>query len=55
MHVSGGELERGSLTHFTGYSEKAQCTGNTAYLEPNSNRMQKTYRGSIRNGVFRNQ
>ena len=38
----GGEIQRSSLTHDTGYSEKAQCTGNkSSYLEPNSGSLQK--------------
>jgi hypothetical protein len=41
----GGENQRGSLNRITGYSEKAQCTGNPAYLEPNSQSMQKPIGG----------
>jgi hypothetical protein len=37
-----------SLNGNTGYSEKAQRTGNTpAYLPPNSQSMQKTYRAGL--------
>ena len=32
MRVWGGDLERVSLTIFSGYSIKAQCTGKPAYL-----------------------
>ena len=42
--VLGGE--RWSNYALSGYSEKAQCTGNTlAYLEPNRNTLQKPKRG----------
>jgi hypothetical protein len=34
----GGESQRSSINHFTGYSENAQ----PSYLEPNRNSMQKT-------------
>jgi hypothetical protein len=45
MRVWGGDLERGGLTFFTGYSAKAQCTGKPAYLQPNSQSMQKPVGG----------
>jgi hypothetical protein len=45
LRVQGGEVQRGSLTQFSGYSEKAQRTGKPSYLEPNSNRMQKPIEG----------
>ncbi len=42
--VLGGD--RWSNYALSGYSEKAQCTGNTlAYLEPNRNTLQKPKRG----------
>jgi hypothetical protein len=60
MHARGGDLERGSL-HFSGYSSQAHCTGEPAYLEPNSQSMQKTRRevGSLLvfftvNGMLKN-
>ena len=34
MDLRGGEVERGRLRQFAGYSETAQCTGMPAYLEP---------------------
>jgi hypothetical protein len=43
--VLGGDLERAGLTQFSGYSAIAQCTGKPAYLEPNSNSMQKPIGG----------
>jgi hypothetical protein len=64
MHVRGGDLERGSLTHFSGYSTKAQCTGKPAYLEPNRDSLQKPigglsatllpelYKGTINKGAI---
>ena len=36
VHVRGGEKQKGSLTHNTGYSDKAQRIGKPSYLEPNS-------------------
>jgi len=36
MDLWGGEVERGRLRQFAGYSATAQCTGMPAYLEPNS-------------------
>jgi len=32
--MMGGENQRGSSCHFSGYSEKAHCTGKRSYLEP---------------------
>jgi len=43
-HV-GGEIQQTSLNRNMGYSDKAHCTGNPAYLEPNSNSMQKPIEG----------
>ena len=43
--MMGGEIQRSSLTHDTGYSETAQCTGTPSYLEPNSQSMLKTIEG----------
>ena len=43
--VLGGGSQKGSLNRFTGYSVKAQCTGEPAYLEPNSECMQKPIEG----------
>ena len=45
MSVVGGDLERGSLTQFSGYSVRAQCTGKPSYLEPIRNTMQKPVEG----------
>jgi len=41
----GGENQQGSLIKVTGYSVTAHCTGKPAYLEPNSNSMQKPIGG----------
>jgi hypothetical protein len=41
----GGENQRSSINHVMGYSEKAQCTGKQAYLEPNRNSLQKPIGG----------
>ena len=41
----GGENRQTSLNQGTGYSSKAKCTGTPAYLEPNSNGMQKPIGG----------
>ena len=41
----GGESQKASLNQVTGYSKKAQCTGNPAYLEPNRNTLQKSIGG----------
>jgi hypothetical protein len=43
--VLGGESQRASLNQVTGYSEKAQCTGKPAYLEPISGSLQKPVGG----------
>ena len=43
----GGENQRRSLAHETGYSKKAQCTGKPSFLKPNSQSLQKTYRGGL--------
>jgi len=43
--MRGGEVQRGSLTQFSGYSVKAQCTGARSYLEPNSGSLQKPIEG----------
>ena len=49
FRVGGGENQRGSVTHFSGYSEKAHCTGKPtgtpAYLEPISGSMQNPIEG----------
>ena len=44
----GGEIQRGSLTHDTGYSAKAQCIGKPSYLEPNSGSMHVPIEGVYR-------
>ena len=45
----GGENQRGSIIHDTGYSEKAQCTGNQrSYLEPITNSMHEPIEGVYR-------
>jgi hypothetical protein len=41
----GGESQKASLNQVTGYSKKAQRTGNPAYLPPNSQPMQKPVEG----------
>ena len=43
----GGDFQKGSLNHVTGYSATAQCTGKPSYLEPNSQSMQKTIEGLL--------
>jgi len=43
----GGENQQGSLIKVTGYSVTAHCTGKPAYLEPNSNSMQKPIGGLL--------
>jgi len=54
--VLGGEVQRGSVIHVTGCSEKAQCTGNSrSYLEPISSCMQKPIEGRSRIGCRVNQ
>jgi hypothetical protein len=40
MRVSGGDLEGGGFTIFSGYSAKAQRTGKPAHLEPNGGPLQ---------------
>jgi hypothetical protein len=45
MNRLGGENQQTSLNHSKGYSIKAQLTGNPAYLEPNSDSMQKPIEG----------
>ena len=45
--VLGGDFQKGSLNHVTGYSATAQCTGKPSYLEPNSQSMQKTIEGLL--------
>jgi hypothetical protein len=47
LRVQGGEVERGSLTQFSGYSVNAQCIGKRSYLEPNSGSMQKPIEGLL--------
>ena len=44
----GGEIQRGSLTHDTGYSTKAHCIGKQSYLEPNSGSMHVPIEGVYR-------
>jgi hypothetical protein len=44
----GGEIQRGSLTHDTGYSTKAQCIGKQSYLEPNSGSLHVPIEGVYR-------
>ena len=46
LRLLGGEIQQGSLNRSKGYSETAQRTGQPAYQEPNSQSLQKTYRGS---------
>jgi hypothetical protein len=41
----GGESQKASLNQVTGYSTKAQRIGKPAYLEPNSDSMQKPVEG----------
>ncbi len=45
LRLLGGEIQQDTINHHTGYSEKAKRTGSQAYLEPNSNRMQKPIGG----------
>ena len=47
LRVQGGEVQRGSLTQFSGYSVNAQCIGKRSYLEPNSGCMQKPIEGRV--------
>src|SRR3989337_1045101 len=49
----GGEKQRSRLTHATGYSEKAQCTGKPSYLQPISSSMQKPVEGVCLAQFFR--
>jgi hypothetical protein len=52
----GGENQQASLNHNAGYSNKAKHTGKPpAYLKPNSQSMQKTYRGEVTIDCFRSQ
>jgi hypothetical protein len=51
----GGESQKASLNQVTGYSTYAQFTGNPAYLEPNSQSMQKPVEGRSRIGCRINQ
>jgi hypothetical protein len=51
----GGENQQTSLNSSTGYSVEAECTGKPAYLEPNSNSMQKPIGGRSRIGCTVNQ
>jgi hypothetical protein len=45
----GGEIQRGNLTHDTGYSAKAQFTGKQpSYLEPNSGSLHVPIEGVYR-------
>ena len=48
MDLRGGEVERGRLRQFAGYSATAQCTGMPAYLEPNSGSLHGTIEGVYR-------
>ena len=50
----GGESQKSKALLNAGYSDKAQCTGNTpSYLEPNSQSLQKTIEGVYRVSAFR--
>jgi len=51
----GGEIQRGSLTHDTGYSETAHCIGMPSYLEPISGSMHVPIEEVYRIRDFRNQ
>jgi len=44
----GGEIQRSSLNHDTGYSTTAQCTGKRSYLEPNSQSLHVPIEGVYR-------
>ena len=44
--MMGSENQRSSLTHDTGYFEKAHCTGKQAYLESTSQSTSKPVEGS---------
>ena len=49
----GGDCSRGGVIFDSGYSSKAQCTGNPiAYLEPNRNTLQKPKRGRSLFAIF---
>src|SRR4030065_2535435 len=50
----GGEIQRGSLTHDTGYSKTVYCTGKSSYLEPISGSMQKPIEGEVAIGEKHN-
>jgi hypothetical protein len=41
----GGENRQTSLNPIKGYSDKAECTGAPAYLEPNSQSLQEPIEG----------
>jgi hypothetical protein len=45
MNHLGGEIQQTSLNRNTGYSDQTHCTGNPAYLEPNSGSLQKPIEG----------
>ena len=48
MSVRGGDLEKGSLTVFSGYFTKAHRTGNKlSYLKPISDSLQKPVEGLL--------
>jgi hypothetical protein len=47
MLFMGGESQRVIFSVFSGYSSQAQFTGKPAYLEPNSQSMQKTRRSRV--------
>jgi hypothetical protein len=49
--AQGGERQRSSLSFYTGYSAEAHCIGTPSYLPPNSQSMQKTYRGEVTIGA----
>jgi hypothetical protein len=55
LRVQGGEVERGSLTQFSGCSVKAHCIGKRSYLEPNSGSLHVPIEGRVANGEKRNQ
>ena len=48
----GGENQRSSLIISSGYSNKAQCIGKPAYLEPISGFMHAPIEGAVAIGVF---
>jgi len=45
--ASGGELRRGCLRYFMGYSATAQCIGKPSYLEPNSGSLHVPIEGRV--------